>query len=481
MNTVDIGVIGLGVMGRNLALNIARRGFSVVVFNRTRKRTEEFAGFSSGRKGVFAVYDLHELISSLSRPRKVLLVVKAGNPTDEILAQLLQLLDPGDLVMDASNAHFADSEARTTRAEQRGIHFVGVGVSGGEFGALHGPSIMAGGSYQGYQIARPVLEAIAAQGPAGTCCAYFGPSSAGHYVKMVHNGIEYAIMQGLAEAYDIMRRGLQMNAEEMANVFDVWNHGELDAYLVGITAAILRRIDPDTGTPLVEAILDTAAQKGTGKWASQSALDIGSPSPAIAAAVFARVVSSLKQERIEAEKVLTGPAPALSIAREVAIPDLFSATYVTTIGAYSQGLRQLRDASAGRGYRLNLAEVARVWMAGCIIRSKLLVPISEAFKARPDLPYLFLAEPFRTIWAEHQSGLRRTLAMARGAGIPVPVISSTADAIDGYRTGCLPANLLQAQRDYFGAHTYRRTDREGFFHTEWEAALTTERGDSWIN
>jgi 6-phosphogluconate dehydrogenase len=470
MTKRDVGVAGLAVMGQNLVLNIERHGYSVAVFNRTSERTEAFIAERAPGKAIEATYDLESFVAALGSPRVVLMMVKAGDPTDALVDGLLPLLDAGDVLIDGGNAHYADTEQRIGRAAEHGVLYLGTGVSGGESGALNGPSIMPGGSCEAYEIAGPMLEAIAADGPRGTCCAFIGPGSAGHYVKMVHNGIEYAIMQALTEAYDLMKRGLGMAAGEMAHVFGAWNRGDLESYLVEITEAILRRVDPETGGPLVEAILDTAAQKGTGKWSSQSALDVGAPSPSIAAAVFARIVSSLKAERVEAEAILSGPTSSIAADRDDVLADLFSAVFVTMVGAYAQGMRQLRDASTERGYDLDLAEVARIWMDGCIVRAKLLVPIGEAFAARPDLPYLLLAEPFRTIWSEHQSGLRRTLVRAHETGIPVPALSSALDAIDAYRTGRLPANLLQAQRDYFGAHTYRRTDRDGSFHTEWESS-----------
>jgi len=472
----DLGLIGLGVMGRNLVLNVERRGFAVAVFNRTADRTRELmAGLA--REQIEGTFTLPDLVASLRRPRKVLLMVKAGPATDAVLDVLLPVLTPGDVVIDGGNAHFEDTDRRIVRAKDAGLLYLGVGISGGTFGALHGPSIMAGGSREAYAVVGTILEAIAARGPDGTCCAYLGPGSAGHYVKMVHNGIEYAIMQILAEAYDVMRRGLGMSALETADVFVGWNRKELSSYLVEITARILRRLDPESGRPLVEMILDTAAQKGTGKWSSQSALDIGAPAPTIAAAVFARIVSSLKEDRLEAEALLAGPAPTLRGNTEPIIADLFSATFVAIVDAYAEGMRQLRDASEERGYDLDLSEVARVWMDGCIIRAKLLVPMAGAFRDRPDLPYLLLAEPFRRIWSDHQSGLRRTVSRAHDLGIAVPALSSALNAIDAYRTGRLPANLLQAQRDYFGAHAYRRIDRDGLFHTDWESEAGSELSD----
>jgi len=464
----DIGVIGLATMGQNLALNIEGKGKTVAVFNRTAERTRTFVEEKAKGRRIVPCYRLEELVEKVSRPRKILLMVKAGSPTDAVLAQLFPLLEAGDIVMDGGNAHYADTERRLAEAEKRGLRYLGVGISGGEHGALHGPSIMAGGHREAYELAKELFQKIAAQGPEGPCCAYFGPGSAGHYVKMVHNGIEYAVMEALAEAYDLMRRGLSMSCAEMADVFGRWNQGELSSYLVEITEKILRYVDPETGEPLVEKILDTAQQKGTGKWSTQSALDIGTPAPTIAMAVFARVISALKAERTEAEKLLPGPELHLHGDREEFLSDLFGAVYLTVIAAYAQGLRQLRDASAERGWGLDLAEAARVWMAGCIIRSSLLVLIRKAFLEQPDLPLLFLAEPFLSLWKEHHPALRRVVAAAHEAGIPVPAMASALNFLDAYRSGRLPANLIQAQRDFFGAHTYQRVDREGTFHTEWE-------------
>ena len=466
MTQSDFGVVGLAVMGQNLALNAESRGHSVAVFNRSVEQTEEFVSRFSARR-IVGAYSLAELVEALALPRKILLMVKAGPATDDVLSELLPLLDRGDIVIDGGNAHYADTDRRLERAEGLGVRYLGTGISGGEHGALHGPSIMAGGSVEAYRAVEEILVSIAARGPEGPCCAYFGPGSSGHYVKMIHNGIEYAIMQALAEAYDLMKRGLGSSPAEMADVLGGWNRRELEGYLVEITEKILRRADPETGGALVEAILDTAAQKGTGKWSSQSALDLGSPAPTIAAAVFARILSSLKSERVAAGRLLGGPAEP---AGRLAMEDLYGATLLTVVCAYAQGMRQLQDASAEQGYGLNLAEVARVWMDGCIIRARLLDPIRAAFAQEPGLPSLMLAEPFRTMWEEHQGGLRRTAVYAHHNGFPVPAIVSSLSVLDSYRTGRLPANLLQAQRDFFGAHTYQRTDREGTFHTDWESA-----------
>ena len=468
MRSMDIGVMGLAVMGQNLVLNIESRGFSVAVYNRTAEKTRTFIETRTAGKKIEAAYKIEEFVASLSRPRKVFLMVKAGAPTDALIETLLPLLEPGDILMDGGNAQYDDTDRRCLTAEALGILYLGIGVSGGEIGALLGPAIMAGGSEGAYRLVGTILESIAAIGPQGRCCAFFGPRSTGHYVKMVHNGIEYAIMQALCEAYDLMHRGLGMSANAMADVFEAWNGSELESYLVAITEKILRQDDPEGTGPLVEKILDTASQKGTGKWSSQSALDLGAPSPSIAAAVFARIASALKAERVAAEPLLPGPNPALSMDRDEAMQALFSATLLTSLSAYSQGFRQLLEASNNRNYGLDLSEVARVWMAGCIIGARLLVPMGKAFQRQPDLPLLLLAEPFRSLWEKHHANFRKIVACAHEAGIPVPAMSSALDFVDAYRTSRLPANLLQAQRDCFGAHTYQRIDRDGIFHTEWE-------------
>ena len=469
MNQVDLGVIGLAVMGQNLALNIQDKGYRVAVYNRTADRTRQFVNRHSDKQFVPSEA-LRDFVSTLGRPRETLVMVKAGGPTDELLEQLFPLLEEGDLVMDGGNAHYVDTDRRLSAAEARGIRYLGVGISGGESGALHGPSIMAGGHKDAYPLVVDLLEQIAAQGPQGPCCAYFGQGSAGHYVKMVHNGIEYAIMQTLAECYDLMKCGLGMSPDEMAGVIGEWNRGELGGYLIEITEKILRTSDPETGDPLVQRILDTAQQKGTGKWSTQSALDVGSPASTIASAVFARGLSALKEERVTAEGILPGPTPSGGIDRAAFLEALFGGTYLAVICAYAQGMRQLRDASLERDYSLDLSEVARVWMAGCIIRAKLLVPIRAVLVEHPDLPLLFLAEPFTATWERHHCDLRRVVSAAHEWGIPVPAMDSVLDFVDGYRAGRLPANLTQAQRDFFGAHKYQRTDRDGVFHTQWEDA-----------
>ena len=465
----DFGVIGLAVMGQNLVLNVEDKGYTVAVFNRTAERTREFIGQRAQGKRIIPAYTLEEFVDALARPRVILIMVKAGAPVDAVLEKLFPLLERGDLVIDGGNSHYADTERRIKEAEERGLLYLGAGISGGEYGALHGPSIMAGGHKEGYELVREIFEKIAAVGPEGPCCGYFGPGSAGHYVKMVHNGIEYAIMETIAEAYDLMKRGLSMSPDEMAEVFSDWNERELGGYLFEITERILRYRDPETEDFLVERILDTAKQKGTGKWSTQSALDIGTPAPTIAMAVFARIISALKDERVAASGVLSGPEPVLRVDRGGFLGRLFGAVYLSVIAAYAQGLRQLRDASAERGYGLDLAEAARVWMAGCIIRSVLLVPIRKALLDDPGLPCLFLAEPFKSAWEKHQGDLRYITCLAHEHGIPTPAMDSALTFVDAYRTERLPANLIQAQRDFFGAHTYQRIDKEGTFHTDWEA------------
>jgi 6-phosphogluconate dehydrogenase len=470
MTQCSIGVVGLAVMGQNLVLNLERNGYSVAVYNRTDEKTKTFVQTTAASKQITPTFSLKELVDTLERPRKLLLMVKAGAGTDAVLDSLFDLLDEGDIVMEGGNSYFGDTERRVSEAGRRGIRYLGVGVSGGESGALNGPSIMVGGDPGAFEAVADMLRKIAAKGPGGPCCAYFGAGSAGHYVKMVHNGIEYALMQALSEAYDIMHRGLAMSAGETADVFARWNRDELQSYLVEITEQIFRVEDDETRKPLVELILDTAQQKGTGKWSTQSALDLGSAAPTIGAAVFARALSAMKEDRVAADAVLSGPSVDLEPAKkETMLQDLYSATLLTFVTAYAQGMRQLLDVSLDKSYGLNLAEAARVWMDGCIIRSQLLVPMQEVFKKTPDLQLLLLAEPFCSMWSAHHEGLRRVVMTAHGHGIPVPVMSSSLDFLDGYRAARLPANLLQAQRDFFGAHTYQRIDREGVFHTEWES------------
>lgn len=465
----QFGVIGLATMGQNLALNMAQHGFSVAGYNRSAERTQALMARVKDEP-ILPTFALPEFVSALARPRAILLMVQAGRPVDEVPSELFPLLEPGDLLINGGNSHFADTERRIREAESRGLLYLGVGISGGEAGALEGPALMAGGHAADYARIEPIFEAIAARGLDGPCTGYFGPGGSGHYVKMVHNGIEYAIMQTIAECYDLLKRGLGFTPSEIAAVFAEWNQKELESYLLEITVDILRTKDSETGGFLVEAIKDAAEQKGTGKWSTQAALDLGAPTPTLAEAVFARIVSALKEERVRAEKVLPGPAPNPPLPVQETLENLRKAYALAVITAYAQGFRQLRDASTEHGYGFSLAEVARVWTAGCIIRARMLQDMREAFRREPDLPLLVLAEPFREFWVKGQESLRDVVCLAHRTGIPVPAFSSALNFLDAYRTGRLPANLTQAQRDYFGAHTYERLDRPGKFHTRWEEA-----------
>ncbi len=463
----DIGIIGLAVMGQNLALNMAGKGFRVSVFNRTTEVTRRFAAERAGQHPIVPCYSLEEFVASLARPRRVMLMVKAGPAVDAVLEGLWPLLEPGDVVIDGGNSHFADTDRRAQRAAAAGFRYLGSGVSGGEMGALQGPSLMPGGDRQGYEAVEPIFLRAAAQTEDGPCCTYVGAGSAGHFVKMVHNGIEYGVMQVLAECYDLMRRGLGLPLPEVQSTFARWNEGELRGYLVEITAEVLRWEDPETGRPLVDVILDRAEQKGTGKWTSQAALDLGVAVPTITAAVDARILSSLKAQRQEAARRLAALAPAAGERDRRLVDDLFGAAYVATVAAYAQGMALLATASAEKGYGLRLDEVARIWKGGCIIRSALLDPIRQALAATPELPNLLLAESLARPLRERVPALRRVVAAATAWGIPVPGLASALAYVDAYRSERLPADLIQAQRDYFGAHGYERVDRPGTFHTDW--------------
>lgn len=467
MATPDIGLIGLAVMGQNLALNMANHGFTVAVYNRTTAKTDEYIAAHPGASLVPA-RSLEELVELLPRPRKIMLMVQAGPGTDAVIGSLQPLLESGDTIIDGGNAFFRDTDRRAAAAEALGLNYIGAGVSGGEEGALKGPSIMPGGPREAYATVAPIFEAIAGRAPDGTpVVAHMGQGSAGHYVKMVHNGIEYGDMQLIAEAYDILRRLGGFTAAELASIFDAWNQGELKSYLIEITADILRYTDPDTGQPLVELIRDSASQKGTGKWMSQNALDLGSPIPTIDAAVGARFISAKKPEREAAAQVLSGPDAPSQVDRDGLVADVRAALYAAKVGSYAQGMALLLAASKEYGYNLDLGTVASVWRAGCIIRAAFLDDITAAFRRDPALPSLLLDDYFRSAVAERQQGWRRTIQAAVGAGVPVPAFSASLAYFDAYRSARLPANLVQAQRDYFGAHTYERLDRPGAFHTEW--------------
>jgi 6-phosphogluconate dehydrogenase len=465
----DVGVVGLAVMGQNLALNLADNGYRVAVNNRTTAVTERFVN-EHGGSSMIAASDLAGLARCLARPRRILLMVKAGPPVDETLATLLEILEPGDIVIDGGNSFWEDTERRIDRAAAAGVHLVGAGISGGEEGARHGPSIMPGGSASAWPAIREMFQAIAAKAPDGSpCCDWIGPGGSGHFVKMVHNGIEYGDMQVIAEAYDLMRAS-GMSTDEMADTFARFNTGRLESYLIEITSQILRRRDGD-GEPLVDQVLDAAAQKGTGRWTVESALDLGQPLTLISEAVFARIVSSLKDERVGAAMVLKGPrsAKANPDRGEANEADIADALYGSKVVSYAQGFMLLRAASQERDWNLDLAAIAPLWRAGCIIRAALLDPITAAFRTDPGLANLMLDPRLAGEIADSQEGWRRTVARAVTAGIPVPAYSSALAFYDGYRSQRLPANLIQAQRDLFGAHTYERVDRPRgeSFHSEW--------------
>jgi len=469
MNKQEFGLIGLAVMGQNLALNVERNGFSVAVYNRTAERTQEFMAGPAASKNIQAGYTLEEFVDLLERPRRIMIMVKAGPPVDEMIAQVRPQLAPGDVIIDGGNSFFGDTERRAEELAAAGILYIGSGVSGGEYGALWGPSIMPGGQRQAWEIVQPILTAIAAKVNGDPCVAYIGPRGAGHYVKMVHNGIEYGDMQLIAEAYDILRRAGGLSAAELHEVFAAWNQGELQSYLIEITAEIFARMDEETGLPLVDVILDEAQQKGTGKWTSQNALDLGAPTPTINAAVESRIISAYKEERVAASQVLSGPAAVRYEGdREALIADVRAALYAAKVCSYAQGFALLRAASQEYDYGLNLGEIARIWRGGCIIRAGFLNDITAAFQHDPELPNLLLDPYFKEMVESRQGALRRVIQRAAGLGIPCLAFSASLAYYDAYRTARLPANLTQAQRDYFGAHTYRRIDKEGSFHTEWQ-------------
>jgi 6-phosphogluconate dehydrogenase len=460
----DIGLVGLGVMGENLALNLHRHGYAVGGFDLDEAKRQDFAA----RTGAAAPRSLQELVASLRTPRVLLAMVPAGAPVDAVLAQLRPLLAQGDIVIDGGNTRFTDTQRRIHELAGTGILFVGAGVSGGEQGALLGPSIMPGGDAAAWPVVGPILQAIAARADDGTpCCDWIGPDGAGHFVKMVHNGIEYADMQTICEAYFLMQRLLGMPAAEMGNVFARWNGTDLSSYLVGITADILKTIDPDTGRPLVDMILDTAQQKGTGKWASQVALDLGITAPTIADAVFARTVSAVRDERIAASRVLAGPNVTFTGDRAAFIEKIRCALLAAKICAYAQGFALMAGADREYGWQLPFGTIAGLWRAGCIIRARLLEDIRAAYARKPDLVNLLVDESFARVMAGCHQALREVVMVAAQHGVAVPAFMSALAYYDSYRSERLPANLLQAQRDYFGAHRYERLDRPGKFHTQW--------------
>lgn len=467
MSKQQIGVIGLAVMGKNLAMNIESRGYSVSVYNRSREKTDEMLAESSGKK-IVGTYTIEEFVQSLEIPRKVLLMVKAGAATDATIDQLKPFLEKGDIIIDGGNTYFADTQRRNQELSELGLHFIGTGVSGGEEGALLGPSIMPGGQKEAYDLVAPIFQDIAAKVDGEACTTYIGPDGAGHYVKMVHNGIEYGDMQLISESYFMLKHILGLNAEELHKVFADWNKGELDSYLIEITADIFTKKDDETGNPLVDMILDTAGQKGTGKWTSQSALDLGVPLPIITESVFARFISAMKQERVEASKILSGPeARPFEGDRDAFIESIRKALYLSKICSYAQGFAQMRAASEEYNWDLNYGEIAMIFRGGCIIRAQFLQKIKDAYDRDPGLKNLLLDPYFQEIAESYQQSLREIISGAVLNGIPVPSFSAALSYFDSYRTATLPANLIQAQRDYFGAHTYQRIDKEGIFHTEW--------------
>ncbi|HEU0115390.1 MAG TPA: NADP-dependent phosphogluconate dehydrogenase [Thermomicrobiales bacterium] len=465
-----VGVVGMAVMGENLSMNIARHGFPVAVYNRTAARTDEFIAERGGAAGIVGLHDIADFVESLERPRRIIMMVKAGPPVDAVIGELLPHLEPGDILVDGGNSFFLDTARREQALAAAGFNFVGMGVSGGEEGALWGPSLMPGGPKEAYDRLEPMLAAIAAKTEAGPCVTYIGPGGSGHYVKMVHNGIEYADMQLIAETYDIMRHALGLSAPAMSDVFRRWNQGRLASYLIEITAAVLAQRDTDTNNPLVDMILDAAEQKGTGRWTSVSAMDLGSPAPTIDAAVTARVMSSLRDLRLQASQILTGPkATGLpdGLTQDRLLAAQENALYFSKISAYAQGMALMRAAGETYDWHLNLAEIARIWKGGCIIRAALLDQIRAAFSGPEQPANLLLAPNVAPETNAAAAGARTATEAARTLGLPCPAMSASLDYFDSLRAQRLPANLIQAQRDYFGAHTYRRLDRDGVFHTHW--------------
>ena len=470
MAQADIGLIGLAVMGQNLVLNMESKEFSVAVYNRTAEKTTGFLEGKGKGKKITGAYSLEELVNAVKKPRKIMLMVKAGKPVDNLIEQLLSCLDKGDIIIDGGNSHFPDTIRRTKKVEAAGLLYIGTGVSGGEEGALKGPSIMPGGSFAAWSHVAPIFQKIAAKVPDGTPCSqWVGADGAGHFVKMVHNGIEYGDMQLICEAYYIMKHGLGLENEEMHKIFSNWNQGELNSYLVEITADILGKTDKETGKPMVEMILDTAGQKGTGKWTSQAALDLGVPTLTITEAVFARCLSAVKEERVAAAKILSGPDGVYRGDKEKFIEAIRKALYASKICSYAQGFALMREAAKEYGWELNFGDIALLWRSGCIIRAQFLERIKEAFTGQPELANLLLAPYFQEAVEDAQEDWRLVVSAAAKLGLPAPAFSSALAYFDGYRRSRLPANLLQAQRDYFGAHTYKRIDRPGTFHTEWLA------------
>lgn len=470
MSEQDIGLIGLAVMGENLILNMESRGYSVAVYNRTVQKVDDFVNGRAKGKNIKGYHTLEDFIQGLKKPRKVMLMVKAGKPVDEFIEHIIPLLEKGDIIIDGGNSHFPDTIRRTKYLEEKGLLYIGTGVSGGEEGALKGPSIMPGGSAAAWPHVEPIFKDIAAKVEDGSpCCEWVGSDGAGHFVKMVHNGIEYGDMQMISEAYWIMKNALGMTTDEMQDVFKEWNKGELDSYLIEITSEIMGKKDEETGKPMLDVILDTAGQKGTGRWTSFEALNLGIPVPTVVEAVLARAMSAIKEERVAASKKLHGPQAQFSGDKKEFIGMIRQALFASKICSYAQGFQLMRAAAEEYHWDLKFGEIALMWRGGCIIRAQFLSKIKAAFDNNPKLENLLLDDYFKSVIESHQKAWRKVIATAVEMGIPVPAFSSALAYYDGYRSDRLSANLLQAQRDYFGAHTYERVDkpRGQFFHTNW--------------
>jgi 6-phosphogluconate dehydrogenase len=466
----DIGLIGLAVMGENLVLNMESHGFQVAVFNRTTSKIDAFMNARAKNKKIVACHSIEELVANLERPRKVFLLVKAGAPVDAIIESLIPSLEPDDIIIDGGNSHFQDTIRRTAYVESKGLLYIGTGVSGGEDGALNGPSIMPGGSITAWPHVKGIFQSVAARVEDGSpCCEWIGDDGAGHFVKMVHNGIEYGDMQLICEAYSLMRNGLVMPPVEISSVFGEWNEGELDSYLIEITRDILAKIDEETGKPMVDVIMDKAGQKGTGRWTSLAALDLGVPAQTIAEAVFARALSAIKEERLVAARKLSGPDAQFGVEKKYFLEQLRQALFASKICSYAQGFQLMRAAADEYNWELKYGDIALMWRGGCIIRAQFLGDIKNAYDQNPRLANLLLDDFFKTAVENAHVAWRKVIATAVEHGIPVPAFSSALAYYDGYRSAVLPANLLQAQRDYFGAHTYERVDKPAgdYFHTNW--------------
>lgn len=475
--TASIGLIGLGVMGQNLSLNIERNGYPIAVYDREAEVLDAFVARQPGKQ-IFGAHSPEEFVKSLAKPRKIILLVKAGPPVDWTIDLIEPFLDQGDIIIDGGNSHFKETERREKELKAKGFFMIGSGTSGGEKGALWGPSLMPGGDRDAYEQIRPIWEAIAAKVPDGPCVTYIGPGGAGHFVKMVHNGIEYGDMQLIAEAYGLFRDGFGLTADQMADIFDEWNHGDLESYLIEITAKILRVKDPETGKPLVDLVLDKAGQKGTGKWTSQIALDLGEPIPTIDAAIVARTLSSQKDTRVEASKQISGRSVGKFAELSGTLKNyVHDALYASKICSYAQGMNLIKAGSDEFGWNINLSEVARIWQGGCIIRAKFLGKIKEAYLRNPNLANLLLDAEFKSKMEQAQPGWRTVVSTAQQQGLSVLAMSASLGYFDMYRTANLPLNLTQAQRDFFGSHTYERVDKPelGFVHTEWEELLEKQK------